>query len=202
MTLTNEIDDQLQPNEKLLWQGRPRLGFIFRPEQAPSMIVGGAMLFVALWMLAALPRDGFSWIGFVMIAGFAMVGLYLTYGIIALDMRSRSSTCYAVTDRRILIQSESPFVNVGSVPLLRLNGKPQTLKISADGTIHFGYPLFSYVARFWGPLDRMVIGFPRLECLEEPQKVYRVIRRAQRRLQQVEESPSGTFASGTRDERV
>jgi hypothetical protein len=140
------------------------------------------MLLTALLMLAALFRDGFGWIGFVMFAVFAFVGLYLTYGIVALDMRCRNSTCYAVTDRRIVIQSESPFIDVGSVPLLRLNGKPQTLKIAADGTIHFGYPLFSYVAHFWGPLDRMGIGFPRLDCLENPLQVYRVIRRAQRTL--------------------
>ncbi len=144
------------------------------------------MLLAALWMLSALFRDGFGWIGFAMFAVFAMVGLYLTYGIVALDMRCRSSTCYAVTDRRVIIQSESPFVDVCGVPLLRLNGKPQTLKVAVDGTIHFGYPLFSYVAHFWGPLDRMGIGFPRLECLENPLQVYRVIRRAQRRLQKLE----------------
>jgi hypothetical protein len=182
MTATEDIDSQLQSDEKLLWKGRPRAGFIFRPEQLPSMIFGGAMLLTALWMLAALFRDGFGWIGLAMFAVLAMVGLYLTCGIVALDMRCRSSTCYAVTDRRIIIQSESSFVNLGSLPLLRLNGKPQTLKIGADGTVHFGYPLFSYVAHFWGPLDRMGIGFPRLECLENPLQVYRVIRRAQRRL--------------------
>ena len=146
------------------------------------MIVGGAMLLAALWMLSALFRDGFGWIGFVMFAVFSVVGLYLTYGIVALDMRCRSSTCYAVTDRRIVIQSESPFVDVGSVPLLRLNGTPQTLKIGVDGTINFGYPLFSHMARFWGPIHRMIMENPRLDCLENPLQVYRVIRRAQRRL--------------------
>jgi hypothetical protein len=178
----DDIDDQLQPDEKLLWQGRPRTGFIFRLEQVPSVIVGVSMLIAACWMLAALFRGGFALIGFEMFAGFALVGLYLTYGIVVLDMRCRSSTCYAVTDRRIVIHSESPFVDVGSVPLLRLNGKPQMLKIGADGTIHFGYPLFSYVARFWGPLHRMVMHNPRLDCLENPLQVCHVIRRAQSRL--------------------
>jgi hypothetical protein len=140
------------------------------------------MLLAALWMLAALFRDGFGWIGLVMFAVFAIVGLYLTCGIVALDMRCRNSTCYAITDRRVIIQSESPFVDVGSVPLLRLNGKPQTLKIAADGTIHFGYPLFSHMARFWGPIHRMTMDSPHLDCLENPLQVYRVIRRAQRRL--------------------
>jgi len=202
MTLTGYIDDQLQPDEKLIWQGRPRLGFIFRPQQVPSMIVGGLLLFAAVWMFAALLRNGFGWIGLEMFAGFATFGLYLTYGIVTLDMRCRSSTYYAVTDRRIIIQSESAFVNVGSFPLLRLNGKPQTLRIGADGTIHFGYPLFSYVAHFWGPLDRLGIGFPRLECLEDPQIVYRVIRRAQRRLQQAEVATSGTVTGDCPDEGV
>jgi hypothetical protein len=182
MTATESIDAQLQSDEKLLWKGRPRGGFIFRPEQVPSMIVGLSMLLAGGWMLAALFRDGVGWIGFVMFAVFAMVGLYLTYGIVALDMRCRSSTCYAVTDRRIIIESDSPFVDVGSVPLLRLNGKPQTLKIAADGTINFGYPLFSHMARCWGPIHRMTMEDPRLECLENPLQVYRVIRRAQRRL--------------------
>jgi hypothetical protein len=150
------------------------------------MIVGVSMLIAAGWIIAVLVRGGFGWIGFVMFAVFAMVGLYLTYGIVALDLRCRSSSYYAVTDRRIIIQSESPFVNVGSLPLLRLNGKPQTVKIGADGTIHFGYPLFSYFAHFWGPLDRMGVGFPRLECLENPLRVYRVICRAQRTLMSAE----------------
>jgi hypothetical protein len=186
MTATEDIDAQLQSDEKLLWKGRPRAGFIFRPEQVPSMIIGLSMLLAGGRMLAALFRDGFGWIGFAMFAVFAMVGLYLTYGIIALDMRCRNSTCYAVTDRRIVIQSESPFVDVGSVPLLLLNGKPQTLKIAADGTIHFGYPLFSHMARFWGPIHRMTMDNPRLDCLENPLQVYRVIRRAQRRLSSAE----------------
>jgi hypothetical protein len=146
------------------------------------MMVGVLMLLAAGWMLAALLRGPFVWIGFVMCAAFAAVGLYLTVGIVALDTRRRNSTCYAVTDRRIIVESESPFGYVGSLPLLRLNSKPQTLKIGADGTIHFGYPLFSYIANFWGPLDRMGVSFPRLECLENPLRVYRVIRRAQRRL--------------------
>ena len=140
------------------------------------------MLLAAGWMLAALFRDGFGWIGVVMFAVFAMVGLYLTYGIAALDMRCRNSTRYLVTDRRIVIESESPFVDVGSVPLLRLDGKPQMLKIAVDGTIHLGYPLFSYLARFWGPIHRLVMNNPRLDCLEHPLQVYHVIRSAQHRL--------------------
>jgi hypothetical protein len=183
MTATEDIDHQLQPDEKLLWQGRPRAGFIFRLEQVPSMIVGVSMLVASGWMLVSLIQLGFGLIGFEMLVVFALFGLWLSCGIVALDMRCRSSTYYAVTDRRIIIQSEYSFVNFGSLPLVRLNGKPQMLKVGADGTIHFGYPLFSHLAHFWGPLDRMGgIGFPRLECLENPQKVYRVIRRAQRRL--------------------
>lgn len=145
------------------------------------------MLLGAIWMLAVLLRDGADWSGFVVFAVFALVGLYLTYGIVALDMRCRRSTSYAVTDRRIIIQSDSPFVEAGSLPLLRLNGNPQPLKIVADGSIHFGCPLLSYVVRFWGPLHRMVIDNPRLECLDNPRRVYRVIRHAQRKLQRAEE---------------
>ncbi len=70
-----------------------------------------------------------------------------------------------------MIQSKYPVGYVGNLGLLSLNGKPQTLKIGADGTIHFGYPLFSYIANFWGPLDRMGVSFPRLECLENPLRV-------------------------------
>ena len=182
MTATERIDGQLQSGEKLLWRGRPRPGLIFRPQQVLPMIVGVSVLLAAGWLLAALLRGPSVWIGFVICAAFAAVGLYLTFGIVAIDVRRRGSTCYAVTDRRIIIQSESPFGYVGSLGLLHLNGKPQTLKIGADGTIHFGYPLFSYVANFWGPLDRMGVSFPRLECPENPLRVYRVIRRAQRRL--------------------
>jgi hypothetical protein len=183
MMETGDIDRQLQPNERLLWRGCPRAGFLLRPEQIAPMIVGASMLLGALWMLMTLLRGGVDWIGFVLSGVFGSVGLYLTFGILELDTRCRRSTSYAVTNRRIIIQSDSPFVDNGSVPLLRLDGEPQPLKIGADGTIHFDCPLLSYVGRFWGPLHRMVIDNPRLECLENPLRVYRVIRRAQRRLQ-------------------
>ena len=175
--------DQLEPHEKLLWEGRPRSGFIFRPEQIPSMILGGLALVAAFSILAGSLRFGVDWIPLAMSAVFAAAGLYLTYGILALDKRCRSSASYAVTDRRIIIESNSPFVDAGSLSLLRLNGKPQPLRIGADGSIHFGSPLLSHLRRFWGPLHRLVVDDPRLDCLEHPLLVYRVIRSAQRRLQ-------------------
>lgn len=180
-----DIGDQLQPGEKLLWEGRPRSGFIFRPEQIPSMIVGGLALVAAFSMLADLLRFGVDWIPLAMCAVFAAAGLYLTYGILALDKRCRSSASYAVTDRRIIIKSDSPFVDAGSLSLLRLNGKPQPVKIGADGSIHFGSPMLSHARRFWGPVHRMVMDDPRLDCLEHPLRVYRVIRGAQRGLQRL-----------------
>ena len=53
------------------------------------MIVGVSVLLAAGWLLAALLRGPSVWIGFVICAAFAAVGLYLTFGIVAVDEPSR-----------------------------------------------------------------------------------------------------------------
>lgn len=132
-------------------------------------------------MSVSFANRGVALIPALICATFAAVGLYLTCGIPLLDARYRRSTRYVVTDRRVIIKSRQlPSQCVG---LLRLDGTAQPIKITVDGSIVFSrVPAFGYILRFWGLVYRLFTDDPRLDCLDHPLRVYRIIRRAQRRL--------------------
>ncbi len=169
------------PGEKILYKAQPRKGFLWRPEYFLPAIAGAAMLGAVARMSGFFANQGVALIPALICATFAGLGLYLTCGIAMFDARYRRSTCYVVTDRRIIIKSRQlPSQCVG---LLRLDGTAQPIKITVDGSIVFSrVPALGYVIRFWGPVYRLIVDDPRLDCLDNPLRVYRIIRRAQERL--------------------
>lgn len=107
-----------------------------------------------------------------------LVGLYLTCGLILIDIRSRRSAEYLITDRRIIIKAAGL---VQSVSLFKVTGEPTTPRVTADGNIVFGSVIFGSLIRFWGPAHQLLVDDPCLDCLQDPLRAYRTIRLAQRR---------------------
>jgi len=173
----------VQRDERVLWEGKPQSGFVCRPEQVASMLVGVAMIAVAVWLLMALLHNGLEPGGLLLSLVIVSVGIYLAIGVVLIDITYRRGVRYAVTDHRILIRSEPLSDDISSIALLKTNGKPLGISVTFDRCITLGTPpLLGHAVRFWGPLYRLVVEDPRLECLENPASVYRIIRTAQRRI--------------------
>jgi hypothetical protein len=167
--------------EKILSKAQPRKGFLWRPEYILPAIAGVAMLSAVAMMSVSFADQELALIPALICVTFAAVGLYLTCGIPMLDAWYRRSTRYVVTDRRVIIKSRQlPSRCVG---LLRLDGTAQPITITVDGSIVFSRaPAVGYILRFWGLVYLLFTDDPRLDCLDNPLRVYRIIRRAQERL--------------------
>jgi hypothetical protein len=177
MDSNGEVDQA----ETILWQGSPRTGFVWRWEWSGSIAAGLAVGTGAVYIAVGLLRGGFDWYGAVICGIFTVVAIYLTAGVILLDIFDRRSTHYLVTDRRVIIRSRLPFLEEQSVPLFRVDGRRQQVNMTSDGSLSFGrLPVLGNILRFWGPLYRALFDDPRMDCLEEPMHVYRLIREAQK----------------------
>jgi hypothetical protein len=175
------IESQLSPNERLLWSGQPRQGFLLRAADAylipfsllwggfaifweSSVILGGAPFFFMIW---GIP--------------FVLVGLHMIIGRFFVDAKQRRKTYYGVTNERVIIVSGLFSRKVKSLNLRTLTDVSLDEKSDRSGTITFGAasPLswWSGGTSFpgWGPQAT-----PSFELIPEAKKVYEIIRNAQR----------------------
>ena len=128
---------QLFSDEKVLWEGHPGTGFIFRPIEfflIPfSLLWGGFALFwnVSVWTgetpiffkLWGLP--------------FLIAGVYITIGRFLVDRRIRARMTYMVTNRRVLVLKHENG-NAKSLDIKRLPGLELSEQADGSGTIKFG----------------------------------------------------------------
>src|ERR1017187_9295468 len=97
------LTPQLFPGERVLWQGRPSSGLIFRPIELfliPfSLFWAGFAVFwnVSVWSSAGALE--FKLFGLP----FLIAGAYVTIGRFAVDAKVRAALSYLVTDQRVLI---------------------------------------------------------------------------------------------------
>lgn len=174
---------ELQPNERILWTGRPGQGIAFRPSDAlmipfsllwagfaffweTMVILGRAPLFFALW---GVP--------------FVLVGCYMVFGRFLLDAMSRSRTTYAVTTERALIRTGLVHPSLRSVNLRTLPEMTLDTKSDGRGTITLGQtnPMnMLYGGAFWFNNARYTA--PAFEGIENVRDVYNIIQHAQQGL--------------------
>lgn len=130
-----DVRAQLLPGEKIVWEGEPYSGIVFRPIEmflVPfSLLWGGFALFlnVDIWKTDAdLSSRLFELL-------FLIAGLYVTFGRFLIDMRIRRATKYFVTNKRVLIArgSKSKSLDIKHLPSLELEERPD-----GSGTIRFG----------------------------------------------------------------
>jgi len=132
----------LDPDERLLWQGRPNGGFHIGWRHGMLATLGVAVLALAVLLavqgLAGLRTGADAAAAVLAVAlGAAGFGLWCIVGPATADMLRRRGTAYALTDRRALIETD--FMGYGLAawpigpesPLVLVGGRPASVWFAA-----------------------------------------------------------------------
>jgi hypothetical protein len=188
--LTGTADDEkveflrrsLRDGEQLLWAGQAPQGWrLTLPDMflIPfSLIWGGFAIF---WEYGVLNMPGPVDLFFALWGlPFVILGLYLIVGRFWVDALRRKNSLYAVTDRRILIQSGILAPQLQSLDARTLSNVQLTEYGDGRGTIMFGNAntLFMPTIRVsWPGADRGAP--PYFDTIENARGVYEIILRIQ-----------------------
>ena len=109
----------LDPDERMLWEGRPATGVKFRKSDGIMIPFSIAWCGITIaWELAALWTSGsivFALVGMP----FFVLGLYMMIGRFFWNAYERSHTRYALTDRRALVATSHWGHTLRSIPIGR-----------------------------------------------------------------------------------
>lgn len=129
------VRTQLLPDEKIIWEGKPFSGILFRPIEV--FLIPFSLLwagFAVFWNASVWQTDAdlfFKLFGLP----FLIAGLYVTVGRFLLDMSARKATTYFVTNRRVVISRGS---KLKSLDIKRLPSLEFDERLDGSGTIRFG----------------------------------------------------------------
>lgn len=161
----------LDPGERILWQGRPVPGIVWRPQQLVALLFGLAFAgFALFWMLMAASAGGFFWMfGLIHFS----VGLTVSFGPFFWPAYMRRHTWYTLTDRRAFIATDMPLLGrrLKSFPIER--DTVLSYDAGTPATIHFA----QVVRRTKNGTSRTDIGFVRVP---DGPEVYALMRQIQR----------------------
>lgn len=159
------IDEELFPNEPVLWEGRP----------GGKFLTTGGKLFLGLFWLV-LP------IGFYMdseepVNHFQIWGLILglTAFLFLIDRMTRRNTLYVITDRRILIGAKDEDGDL-MVRTLTLSAETKVWHAKRWNAIHIHTPTKreGFLADMWNRLR--INGFT-FNDVEDPENVFKMIQK-------------------------
>jgi len=134
--IKSELAQHLDPQEKLIWAGKPRGGFRFQLFDI-FLIPFGAIFFgfSIFWIImAAQTSIFFALFGIP----FVLVGFFLLFGRFIYDKRKRETTTYGLTQERILIKSGRSKFKVQSLSISYLPDMDVVETSDGRGTISFG----------------------------------------------------------------
>ena len=145
-----EIRSLLTSRERLLWNGRPKQGLLFRKSDAfmiPFSLMWGG--FAIFWETTVI-KSGAPF--FFMLWGipFVLVGLYMIVGRFFADAWQRTRTFYTVTNERILIVGGLFNRTVTSLELRTLPEMSLSLQDDDKGTLSFGEDQTGFGSTFGG----------------------------------------------------
>jgi hypothetical protein len=97
----------LQPDEEILWQGKPDRG-AYALEHVPLTAFGGvwlclAVVFIYMFFAASGQRQRFEFVFWLLVAPFLVIGAYLTLGMPLRAAYGWRNIAYAVTTRRLFL---------------------------------------------------------------------------------------------------
>ena len=178
--LQNELRDDVNHGERLLWAGRPKRGVLFRPSDTfliPFSIVWFG--FSVFWETMAFFTGSIFFILFGI--PFILIGFYICIGRFFADSLRRKNTVYGVTTKRVIIKSGVFNKQLRSFNIDKITDVALTEKPDGSGTIMFGASPTQAVAVFntlgsWQG-SKLVNG---IEFVPDAKKVYNIIVDAQK----------------------
>jgi hypothetical protein len=174
----NIIQEELNPEEKIIWVGQPQQGFMLRSGDLLyipfSILWGGFAIFWEYTALTATPLSFASLWGIP----FVLMGLYLIFGRFMVDIIQRSRTYYVLTNSRAIIVSSLFNLNIKSLELVDLPEINITTKNNGKGTITFGsMPSMSWMTSGSGlPNSNKNNLPPSFEMIDDVRMVYQLIK--------------------------
>ena len=171
-----EIQETLEPGERVLWSGVPPRGLRLRPQDGflvPFSLVWTAIAATGFVAGRKAPNTPMA----VVPALFLVIGAYLVVGRFFVDAWTRTRTKYAVTTSRVLIISGFWSRETRSLSLEGLSDMRVTKGRNGRGTIKFGAdPVGSRRNFAFGGSSG---GAPCFEGIDDVAEVERIIRKAQ-----------------------
>jgi hypothetical protein len=181
----NEFTNRLLDREEIIWSGRPATGLLFTGQDIfliPfSLLWGGIVLFGAFATLTQTKEQpGFP---ALFLIPFVLIGIYLIVGRFIVDAWLRTSTRYALTNKRILILRAAPFGKFTALNLDRLPEMSLSESANGRGTLRFGPQ-----AQWWSGRGNNFSGWspsldptPQFIAIENARSVFDQIQRATQR---------------------
>jgi hypothetical protein len=99
--LTKELQEYLNPGEKLIWTDRPEQGVVFR--QNDIFVIPFSLFWCILAIFGFL--ESLNSIEFIFMLPFVIVGLLFAFGRFIIDSYQRENVFYGITNERIIIKS-------------------------------------------------------------------------------------------------
>jgi hypothetical protein len=133
--LAFELKKDIEHDERVIWAGRPKQGFILRSSDAfmiPFSLMWGGFAF--FWEITVI-KTGAPLLFTLFGLPFVLIGLYLIFGRFIYDAETRKATVYGITEKRIIIKSKKTVksINIQSITNITLTEKPD-----GSGTIVLG----------------------------------------------------------------
>jgi hypothetical protein len=178
------LRELLEPGERLLWSGRPRLGLMLRASDAIAIPFSLFWCgFAIFWEWGVISIDRAPWFFKLWGIPFVAVGLYLVFGRFVVDAYQRGRTFYGITDQRAVILIEGLRRTVRTLALQGLTEIEFAEGRGGRGTLTFGRDALGayrgFALRGWPGSAALA---PSFEGIENASEVLRAIRKAQRAL--------------------
>ncbi len=129
MSMVNGIEDQLIPQEYILWQGQPtRLALGIKDY---SILLAGVILFSLPVFIMFLAKDIMPVFGYFFMIVFMGLSAYFFFGRVYKKYRAFRNSYYAITNVRIIIykrllKDETFACNLSDVDMIEKHTKPST----------------------------------------------------------------------------
>ncbi|HEY2583723.1 MAG TPA: hypothetical protein VGI43_18075 [Mucilaginibacter sp.] len=170
----NDLQRELLSDEKLLWSGKPKSGFLFRRSDIlfiPFSIIWCG--FVIFWESMAISNRAPFFFALWGIPFFC-VGLYITVGRFFYDKKNRNNTVYGITANRIIIKSGVFKTTTESFNIKTLPDTSIDEKSDGSGTIKLGQDR-QFLFEVNGLDQRNQRKAPALEFIQDVRSVYNLI---------------------------
>jgi hypothetical protein len=175
---TSPLRSRLRPGERVLWEGQPNVrSYSMRGAWylIPfSLLWGGFAIF---WEVTAVSSGAplFFWLWGI---PFVAIGLYFIFGRILVARREAARTFYAITDRRVIIQSGAFRSTFTELDLRDLPASQLEEQSDGSGTIVLGPSVgFWRMPPGW-PLAGVYGRAPTIEAIPGVARVYEILQEA------------------------